>query len=100
MDLETASTERLQTSLAAGIDQIGAGSRTGRLGRVLDRTYLHPAPTQEAAAEVLDLPFSTYRRHLTHAIEQLTDLLWAVEIGETRLPSARIGSDQVNGPNE
>jgi hypothetical protein len=100
IDLETASTERLQTSLAAGIDQIGAGSRTGRLGRVLDRTYLHPATTQEAAAEVLDLPFSTYRRHLTHAIEQLTDLLWAVEIGETRLPSARIGSDQVNGPNE
>jgi hypothetical protein len=29
--------------------------------RVLDRTYLHPAPSQEKAAELLDLSFSTYR---------------------------------------
>jgi hypothetical protein len=41
---------------------------------------------------VLGLPFSTYRRHLARALEQLTDLLWAVEIGEVRLP-ARPGSD-------
>ena len=53
---------------------------------MLDRTYVHAAPTQEAAAEVLDLPFSTYRRHLARALERLTDLLWAVEIGEVRLP--------------
>lgn len=33
---------------------------------------------------MLDLPFSTYRRHLAKTIERLTDLLWAVEIGEVR----------------
>ncbi len=49
-------------------------------GRVLDRTYIHAAPNQEAAAEVLDLPFSTYRRHMARALERLTDLLWAVEM--------------------
>jgi hypothetical protein len=52
---------------------------------VLDRTYLRAAPSQEAAAEVLDLPFSTYRRRLGRATERLTDLLWAVEIGQVRL---------------
>ena len=48
---------------------------------MLTRTFLKGAPTQEAAAEVLGLPFSTYRRHLTKAIEQLAELLWADEIG-------------------
>ena len=41
---------------------------------------------------MLGLPFSTYRRHLARATEQLTDLPWAVEIGEVRLP-ARPGGD-------
>ena len=31
--------------------------------------------------------FSTYWRHLAKALEQVTDLLWAVEIGEVRLPA-------------
>ena len=88
IDLDGSSTQRLRASLVAGIGQIGAGPRSGRLERVLDRTYVHPAPTQEAAAEVLDLPFSTYRRHLGRAVEQLTDLLWDVEIGEARLTIA------------
>jgi DNA-directed RNA polymerase specialized sigma24 family protein len=52
---------------------------------VLNRTYLKGAPTQEAAAEVLGLPFSTYRRHLTKAIDQLTELLWAAETGAVHL---------------
>ena len=34
---------------------------------------------------MLGLPFSTYRRHLAKALDELTDLLWAVEIGEVRL---------------
>jgi hypothetical protein len=36
--------------------------------------------TQEAAAEALDFPFSTYRRHLSIAL--VTDLLWSREIGK------------------
>ena len=80
-----ASIDRLHAILLGGIDQLGREPRAGTLHRVLDRTFVRAAPTQEAAAEVLDLPFSTYRRHLAKAVERLTDLLWAVEIGEIRL---------------
>ena len=31
---------------------------------------------------MLDLPFSTYRRHLAKAVDELTDVLWSVEIGQ------------------
>jgi hypothetical protein len=40
------------------------------------------------AAELLGLPFSTYRRHLGQAQERLVELLWSVEIGERRPPGA------------
>jgi hypothetical protein len=43
-------------------------------------TYLQPAASQEAAAEMLDLPFSTYRRHLTAAVARVRDLLWQREL--------------------
>ena len=70
----------------AAIDCLKDEPKGDSLSAVLKRTFVRAAPTQEAAAEVLGLPFSTYRRHLAKAIEQLTDLLWAVEIGELRLP--------------
>jgi hypothetical protein len=79
--------DRLRATLLSGIEQMGQEPRAETLHRVLDRTFVRPAPTQETAAEVLGLPFSTYRRHLVKAIERLTDLLWAVEIGEVRLDS-------------
>jgi hypothetical protein len=44
--------------------------------RVLDRTYLRPAPSQEKAAELLDLPFSTYRRYRDRGIAAITQWLW------------------------
>jgi len=62
------------------LDGLAAEPRGDVLLRVLDRTYLHGAPSQEAAAEVLGLPFSTYRRHLARATERLADLLWAREV--------------------
>jgi hypothetical protein len=85
VDYDGASAERLRETLVAGIAHVGNEPRGTSWGRVLDRTFVHPAPTQEVAAEVLDLPFSTYRRHLGRAVERLADLLWAVEIGEVRL---------------
>jgi hypothetical protein len=45
-----------------------------------------PGQVQEAAAEALGLPFSTYRRHLARAIDGVTEALWAVEIGTARRP--------------
>ena len=52
---------------------------------MLNRTFVRAAPNQEAAAEVLGLPFSTYRRHLGRAVEQVTEVLWAMEIGSAGL---------------
>jgi hypothetical protein len=86
------SADRLRATIEHAIGCLGDQPRAELLGAVLRRTFVHAAPTQEAAAEVLGLPFSTYRRHLAKALEQLTDLLWAVEIGEIRLP-ARVGGD-------
>jgi len=68
--------------LVAAIARVGEAPKGEVLGRVLDRTFLRPAPSQEAAAEVLGLPFSTYRRHLGRAVERVVDLLWAVETGQ------------------
>ncbi len=61
--------------------QLGEEPRGDPLRRVLDRTYLRGAPSQEAAAELLGLSFSTYRRHLARATDRLVELLWAIEIG-------------------
>jgi hypothetical protein len=58
----------------------GAG-RHDRAYRALYHAYLRPAATQERAAEILDLPFSTYRRHLAEGISLVTDTLWQQEIG-------------------
>jgi hypothetical protein len=51
--------------------------------RVRNRTYLRPAPTQEKAAELLDLPFSTYRRYRDRGIEAIADWLWERDIDST-----------------
>jgi DNA-directed RNA polymerase specialized sigma24 family protein len=71
-------------SLAELIEQavgaLRADARDAKLARAVERTYLRPAPTQEAAADVLGLPFSTYRRHLTRGVERVVDWLWHREL--------------------
>jgi hypothetical protein len=46
----------------------------------LHHTYLQPAETQQAAADLLRLPMTTYRRHLAAGLERLADRLWQEEI--------------------
>ncbi|MFD3590409.1 AAA family ATPase [Streptomyces sp. NPDC058683] len=48
--------------------------------RAVRTTYLLRVPTQEAAAERLQLPFSTYRRHLTAGVAAVCDQLWELEL--------------------
>jgi hypothetical protein len=79
--------DQLRTTINNAIAHLGNQPKGDQLRAVLDRTYLRAAPSQEAAAEVLDLPLSTYRRHLAKALEQLTDLLWTIEIGDLHLPA-------------
>ena len=81
---EATSAERttlLRELILEAAGSLRESARDAKLYRALDHTYLHPAPTQEAAAELLDLPFSTYRRHLRSGIARITDYLWSREIG-------------------
>ncbi|MBI3977690.1 MAG: ATP-binding protein [Chloroflexi bacterium] len=70
----------LQALVKEAAESLKRSPRDAKYYRALYRTYLHPAPTQEAAAEVLDLPFSTYRRHLKMGIERLAEILWQWEL--------------------
>ncbi|MFB9235654.1 ATP-binding protein, partial [Plantactinospora siamensis] len=74
----------LRAAVAAAVDRLAGEPRGDQLRAVLNRTFRHPAPSQEAAAEVLGLPFSTYRRYLARAVEEVTELLWSMEIGTAR----------------
>jgi AAA ATPase domain len=71
----------LQALVHEACERLRQSDRELKLYRALDRTYLRPAPTQERAAELLDVPFSTYRRHLRTATETVADHLWSLEIG-------------------
>jgi DNA-directed RNA polymerase specialized sigma24 family protein len=53
--------------------------RDAKLARALEVTFLRPAPTRELAAERLDLPYSTFRRHLARAVERLAEVFWSME---------------------
>ena len=79
--------KQLRATIDNAVTYLGDQPKGDQLRKVLHRTYLRPAPTQEAAAQVLDLPLSTYRRYLAKALDQLTHLLWTVEIGDLQLPA-------------
>ena len=70
----------LAALLREAIGSLAAHPRDDKLLRALDRTYLRPAATQERAAQVLDLPFSTYRRHLTAGVARVVAWMWEREV--------------------
>jgi hypothetical protein len=70
----------LQTLVKEATESLQSSPRDQKLYRALERTYLNPAPTQEQAAELLDLPFSTYRRHLKSGMTRVAETLWQREI--------------------
>jgi hypothetical protein len=77
--------ERVRELFHLALDELRAQPSGAKLHAVIDRTFLHPAPSQEAAAEVLGLPFSTYRRRLAAGIDRITDTLWDIELGNRYL---------------
>jgi hypothetical protein len=70
----------LRTALKEAADSLQATPRDNKFYRALYHTYFQPAATQEAAAELLDLPFSTYRRHLKSGIDRMAEVLWHSEL--------------------
>lgn len=78
---EAESIEALRLLLEEGANTLQSSPREARYYQALRRTYLQPAPSQEKAAEMLDLPISTFRRYLKRGLEHVTGLLWQQETG-------------------
>lgn len=70
----------LQDIVRSAVGELSATPADKRLARVLHRAYLSPAPTLERAAEVLDLPSSTFRRLLTTGVGRVVSTLWHREL--------------------
>jgi hypothetical protein len=66
--------------LRSAVDSLRRHPRDDKLLRAVLRTYVEPAPTQEAAAARLGLPFSTYRRHLSQGVTRIVAWLWDQEV--------------------
>lgn len=84
MSVDSGDSERvgyLQKLIGKTASSLKESPRDIKFYRALYHTYLQPAPTQAQAAELLDLPMGTFRRHLKSGIERLTELLWQQEIG-------------------
>lgn len=70
----------LQALVQEAAEALQASPRELKCYRALYHTYLNPAPNQEQAAELLDLPFSTFRRHLKTGVTRAAELLWRREV--------------------
>lgn len=78
---EEARIDVLRELIEEAAEALSAAPREAKFYRALRATYLDPEPTQERAAEKLDLPFSTFRRHLKSGIEHVAEALWQQETG-------------------
>jgi hypothetical protein len=74
--------EAVLRALESAVDALRGAEHGERLHRAVATTYFKGVPTQEAAAERMGLPFSTYRRHLAAGVDQVVDWLWKRELGD------------------
>jgi hypothetical protein len=66
----------LQTLVKDAVETLSVAPADRRLHRVLFRSYLSPSRSLERAAEVLELPSSTFRRLLGTATARVATVLW------------------------
>jgi hypothetical protein len=71
----------LRAILQEAADALRANPREQKYYDALHHAYFHPAPSQESAARLLYISFSTFRRHLKSGVQQLSETLWAGEPG-------------------
>ncbi|MFA5938039.1 MAG: hypothetical protein WC809_01690 [Sinimarinibacterium sp.] len=62
--------------LHQGLGRLEGDEGTQSHARILRATFFQECPSQEAAAERLNLPFGTYRHHLRTAQDALAQVLW------------------------
>lgn len=72
----------LQGVLREAAESLHKAPRDAKLYRAVQQTYFVSAHTQEEVAQQLDLPFSTYCRHLKAGEMRVVDMLWHKEIGD------------------
>lgn len=72
---------RLQQSIQETVDTLKSDPRRRKYYKALYHAYIQPAPTHEKAAELIDVPYGTFRRHLKRGLEHLVELLWQQELG-------------------
>lgn len=70
----------LQTLVKDAVETLSVAPADRRLHRVLVRSYLSPSRSLERAAEVLELPSSTFRRLLATATARVATVLWHQEL--------------------
>lgn len=70
----------VESLLMDGVDSLRRDPRDAKRLRAIEQTYLGSSPSQEAAAEVLGLPSSTYRRHLSQGVDRVVAWLWDQEV--------------------
>jgi hypothetical protein len=79
---ETApSPQLLRKLILEAVASMDENPQDAKLGRALQAAFLRPAPSREMAAERLDVPFSTFRRHVSKGLERLEEILWSLESG-------------------
>jgi TolB-like protein/Flp pilus assembly protein TadD len=69
----------LQALLKDAVDKLFSSPRDEKLRQIIALTYFQTSLKQEAIADRLHVPFGTYRRHLTTALERLGQWLWQRE---------------------
>ena len=70
----------LEALISDAVESLRQHPRDDKRWRAVERTYVHPAGSQERAAEALGLPFSTFRRHLTQGVDRVVAWLWDQEV--------------------
>ncbi|MGW6918178.1 ATP-binding protein [Kitasatospora sp. NPDC054939] len=70
----------LRALLRRAVDDLAADPRGVRARDALAAGHFSGAPTQEAAARRLGLPYGTYRRHLRQGLDLLCAALWQQEL--------------------
>lgn len=74
----------LRALLRQAVDDLARDPRGVRAREALAAGYFSGAPTQEAAARRLGLPYGTYRRHVRQGLDLLCEALWQQELHGSR----------------
>lgn len=74
--------DRLRTVVQEAVASLADAPKERKFHRVLHHAYIQPAATHEQAAELIDVPYGTFRRHLKRGVTLVSDILWQQEVDE------------------